>query len=1120
MANPLQHRRTDPAHRLVTATDSADSAVADFARAVARKLGRGGSPEDQLRSPLESLVERIGQKFGLDPIPYGEVRLKELRARPDYAVDVAGATVGYIELKAPGRGIPPIWRPNKHEREQWKKLSGLPNLIYTDGENWARYSYGSAEEPILRMNGALTRRYRSVPTNEANLEHLIRAFLLSRPQPPRSLSDLVRIVARLCGLLRDEVQAILTSAPTDNAYEDLSLLAAAWRRLLFPDLDTPEFADAYAQTVTFALLLARVNGIELEKVPLHEIGRQLAKKHTLIGKTFSALTDNDATDENSTIDTLRRVIGAVDWAALDDGHTNVYVELYESFLTIYDPDRRKRSGSYYTPEPVARFMVGFVDKLLKDRFERRWGFADDSVVVMDPAMGTGTFLVEVVQSVADTVDASQGKGSRPDRLRELFKERLIGFERQVAPYAVAELRLHEALKVRFDTDIPASEVRFLTNTLADPYQDELPLTAPYKVIERSREEANRIKRERRVLVVLGNPPHVGDAKKQGAWLCRKTSVLNVAAKHVSSPSIYDFSAPGSGGYESDLHALQWYFWRWALWKVFEAHGDQPGGVVAFVSPESFTLGTAFSGMREYLRRTCDEGWVIDISPEGNRSTAATRIFGEKVQRVLCIAIFVRYGQGDDKTPAVVHRLALRRSRQEKLQRLETLRWGDNEWNSCQNGWQSPFMPPSTSEWERYPSLAQLLPWRSRGITTGRSWVYAPDIDTLKRRWQELISSEGLRRKELFDEGEDRKIDSRVMPLPGFGDSRSRPLAEENGPCMDPVPVAFRSFDRQWFIPDNRLAERARTALWAVRSDRQIYISEQDVHPISSGPALVLSALIPDLHHFNVRDGGVRPLFRDRDASVTNTVPQLLEYLSQRLSANVGVYDLVAYIAAVTAHRGFTEVFRDELQRPGVHVPLTGDRPSWIEAVSLGREVVWLHSFGERFVDPPAGRPRGALALAEQSGIRLHTPIAANPPGMPDAMSYDPETMRLLVGDGVVEPVGSEVWEYDVGGMRVVRHWFDSRRASPRNKVNKTGLDSINIAEWSSHLTDELLAMLSVLKGCVALEERQSTVLTRVRDGPLITMSDLENAGICPPAQWTTKPPSMRQRRPGRQAGLY
>ena len=1092
-------------------SDPPAALVANFVYAVVRKLGRGGNPEDQLRGPLEILIEQIGQRYGLDAVPYGEVGLRELRARPDYAVDIGRSRVGYIELKRPGRGIPPDWRPDKRESEQWGKLCALPNVIYSDGYSWGAFSYGKLREPIVHIWEPGDAGLSAEATEKLLL--LVRKFLTAKPDPPRSLAELITVVARLCRLLKDDVAATIGST-SHPASEDLRLLAGDLRQRLFPDLGDQGFADAYAQSITFALLLAQVNGIAINDIPLHEIGLQVAKKHSIIGRLFSALTVGDATSELATIETLRQVIGTVDWALLQDGDTNVYVELYENFLGRYDPAKQKESGSYYTPEPVAAFMVQFVDEILDSRLSRPWGFADDGVVVLDPAMGTGTFLVEVMKRVADTVTEKQGLGARAEKLRELFRRRLVGFERQMAPYAVAELRLHEALGVRFGTDIPAADMRFLTNTLDNPYRDPLPPTAAYKVIEQSSEEANRIKREERVLVAIGNPPHVGDAKRQGAWLVGEGKPRRGIAAG-ALPSIDDFRTLSGGKYESDLHGMQWYFLRWALWKVFDAHPDHPTGVVALLLPESFTDGQAFAGIREYLRRTCDAGWIIDLSPEGNRADSRNRIFGAKVMRRLCIAVFARWRPLDRDEAALVHHMTLEGDKAEKIGRLRAVSLLDPGWVRCPDEWQAPLRPVDAG-WQKYPALSDLMPWRSRGMTTGRPWAYAPQQETLRLRWDRLLQSGTDQRRDLFEEkpSRDRTIDRPASPLPGFS-AADRTIAEEQSPCPDPVMASYRSFDRQWVIPDNRLMERARTALWAVRSSRQIFVSE-DIEPLRNGPGLVFCSFVPDIHHFHGSEGSaVRPLYRDAAGMSVNVTPRLLRYLSDRTGLTISAEDFLAYVAALVAHRGYTGRFSRYLTEPGVRVPLTTEANLWKACVQTGQEVIWLHTFGEHCSDEASGRPYGALALAEMSGIRLHSPVVAHPPGMPSSIGKkeipgSEDEVNLIVGDATVGPVRKDVWEYEVNGMHVIRHWFDSRQRVPLHKKSKKGLMAINYGSWTQALDSELLAMLSVLNGCVQLEPRQSRLLDQVCSADTITTEDLLQMQVLPVPSSSTKGPSPRQ----------
>src|SRR5262249_32192557 len=157
------------------------------------------------------------------------------------------------------------------------------------------------------LEGTLKDTSRPLRPTGPDFELMVRAFLLWEPEQPRSLAEVIRITAGLCRLLREEVAAILSHGPDRAGHEDLQLLAEYWRNLLFPDLDNERFSDAYAQTITFAMLLARVNGVSFDGTPLHEIARQLSKKHSLMGTAFSVLTDSEATDELRTIETLRRI---------------------------------------------------------------------------------------------------------------------------------------------------------------------------------------------------------------------------------------------------------------------------------------------------------------------------------------------------------------------------------------------------------------------------------------------------------------------------------------------------------------------------------------------------------------------------------------------------------------------------------------------------------------------------------------------------------------------------------------------------------------------------------------------------------------------------------------------
>ena len=637
-----------------------DSLVSEFGSEVTAKLQtKAGQDEAQLRDPFARLLRQAGAVLGVHVLTVDETPLDVLGVRPDFMVSVAGARVGYAELKAPGKKVPTTRPPTSRDKGQWDQLRLLPNVLYSDGEQWAVYRYGELHGVVAQLDGTLRTSGSRLRPADGAFERVIRDFLLWGPDPPRTIGQLVRAVASLCRLLRDEVSETLKRERSREEPEPVfSGLVEDWRSYLFPGLSDEQFADAYAQTVTFALLLARVDGISFEGTGFAEIARQLGKKHSLMGKALDVLTERIAEQRSIVLTSLQRVIGAVDWDTLSEKTPDSYLGLYENFLEEYDPALRRRSGSYYTPNKVVAFMVRFVDEILRDRMDIGWGLAADEVRIIDPAMGTGTFLLNIIDAVARTVQEEQGQGAVGPQLLALFG-RLIGFEKQAGPYAVAQLRIHQALKGEYQTEVPEKEVKLLVaDTLDDPYDDlyteQVHIPSTLEPIVRSRREANRIKLKTPIVVVIGNPPFGERAKGLGGWI--------EAGNPVSGPPpLKAFRAAGLGKFENVLSSLYVYFWRWATWKVFDAHGGHGDGIVAFISPASFTTGAGYAGMREYLRRTADEGWIIDLSPGKFRSEVNTRIF-PGVQHKLCIAVFARYAHRDHQAPARVHYIAVRRHR--------------------------------------------------------------------------------------------------------------------------------------------------------------------------------------------------------------------------------------------------------------------------------------------------------------------------------------------------------------------------------------------------------------------------------------------------------------------------
>ncbi len=1079
-------------------------AVTAFGVACKEKLAGPGEKEAAIRSPIEQLLGAFGDALHLEAVFHDEVPDQDRRVRPDYGVSIDGAISGYVEVKAPGRGIDPAGFKG-HDLKQWERQRDLPNLLYTNGTEWRLFrDTEQIGDPVQLSGGPLAKAGTKLAA-PSELEGLITNFLRWEPATIGSVTALVRAVAPLTRLLRNEVLDQLTieqkaiKAGKPDYEQPFHGLAQDWRKLLFPTAGDDVFADGYAQTVTFALLLARSDGIAVGGRSLHTVGDELGDHHSLMGKALQLLTDDVAADFKVTLDLLVRVVGAVDWPKVRGGKRDTYLHLYERFLEEYDPKLRQESGSYYTPIEVVEQMVRLTDEVLTTRLGVQ-GFSDERVLTIDPAMGTGTFIQAVIQRAADQISEAHGPGLVRGLVTDLAK-RLIGFELQTGPFAVAELRASDLLRKLNATPPKEGMHLYVTDTLDDPYAEIEQLASGLGAISDSRRKASVIKRETPVTVVIGNPPYRERAEGHGGWVEMGSEAARKKSKKPHA-ALDDFRADGNGRAEYVLKNLYVYFWRWGTWKVFDALPDDHAGVVTFITTSGYVRGPGFKGMREYLRRTCSEGWIIDVSPEGMRPDVPTRLFAG-VQQPLAIGIFVRGNGATLDEAAPIHYTSVSGRRDDKHAGLASLHLASTMWRLARDDWQAPFTPAADSNWDEHPALSDLMPWVTPGVKANRAWVFAPMRETLKSRWNRLISesNEGLKRT-FFKETGDAGLTRKRQALPGRDTSSSEALFDdEAGRPPDPLQIGFRSFDRQWLLPDARIIDRPRPDLWEARIANQVFLVEQHADAIEDGPGVTFSALIPDMHFFNNRGGRTLPLLHP-DGS-RNVAAGLDSALIDGNASN-----LSSYIAAIVAHPAFTQHFADELTTPGIRIPITTDPRLWKQAVALGQEVIWLHTYGEAFADDEAGRHHGDVRFPQGDPRQ---PLALKPvTEMPETIGYDADAKVVRLGDGEWGPISQAVYDYAVGGRNVVKSWFNYRKRKPGGRKSSP-LDEIHVDSWPKEWTIEFIDLLTVLTRLVELEPAQAKLLEQILAGPIATKDDLAAKGV----KWPT---DKNDRKPHRALG--
>ncbi len=926
----------------------------------------------------------------------------------------------------------------------------------------------------------------------------------------KSAAALSRRMADVAQDVRDEVRALYE---VETAEGPIRALFSDVRDQLLGDLTPARFADVYAQTMVYGLLTARIAHPEAFKA------EQSVSVLTFDNEFLDAIYSRFRDDSDGIIDVdelglneLAEQLAATDVDELladfgaDNQRDDPVVYFYEDFLAQYDPDQRRNLGAFYTPLPVVRYIVKTVDNALKS-FGLRLGVADsttwaeyvkshpeieipkraapdDPVVSMfDPANGTGTFLVEWLR---------QARRNAGDAGEETALAHASACEISLASYTVSHLKvsLDISEKLREKARLPI----YLGDTLGQKHPHVIEELAD--PISTEGAHADEVKFDWNHNVLIGNPPYdrvestgtggFVTARQDGSSRSLFDDIFDDAKKHVI------FSAHAS------LYNLYIYFWRWAIWKVFEENTGP--AVVSMITASSWLDGPGFLGLRRLAREVADEITVVDLHGDNKGTRKDENVFD--IESPVAIVTLIRRGKGDRSTPAPVRYASFRGTRAEKLATLTDLAAGTVTLSTsdASPGWHAPFIPASGgADWASYPALVDLFPWQQPGSMISRTWPVAPDRDTLTKRWEAFVrtSVPDERLSYFAPSRTGRNINTKVAGM--------TPLAELDAgdPHESIVRFGMRSFDRQWTFQDPRLAKTESPSLWAALSDRQVFLTTMTTTSLGSGPAATLTTAVPDKHHFRGSYGGkdVVPLYRDAKGT-PNADPNLLVLLTQKHRAadadaeRVTVERLFTYTVGILAGTDYTERFHEALATPGPRIPLTADPELFARMVSHGQQLTWLQTFGERF-------GRGKLPL---SGIKWKAEPTRLPASKSD-IAFDPDTQTLHIADGILTGVPENVWPFAVSGMEIIPKWLGYRMSKPAGRAasSDSPLDHIRPATWLPEWSTELVEIIGVIRESVSRVPDGVALLDEIIAGPLIN-SD----GIPPVPDALRKPPMIRR----------
>lgn len=1049
---------------------------AESARQALRQ-GVAAEPEAQLTVPVSNLLTGIAHEAGIGALTL----LREAQldgVRPDFAASIDGRPCGWVELKAPGHTVVgEKW--HGREKGQWDLLAQLDSLLVTNGEDLMFYVSGApVGSCVLPIDGP-------AQWNSGPLLRMLEQFVLAHPRPITRVSQLADRLAPLARFLRLRLLEGL-----ENKLPAVLEAKNAWDHAVHQTTSDQQFAGDVAQVVAYSMAIAGLSGradynadgmvtLLEAKAALEAAHRNVlsAALGPIVG--IPELMDYIAPE----VGAITRLASNIDVAAIErssDSRGESWLWFYEDFLQRYDPEARNSSGVFYTPISVVTCQVRIVDSLLRERFSQPLGFGAPSVVTLDPATGSGTYPLAIIDQAESVAREERGPAGVHQVAKNLTRN-LLAFEVLPGPYSVAHLRIGQRLAEAQGQAFQAEEIGvYLTDTLEDP-SAPMPsgLFGDARVLAEAAESARRIKRQQQITVAIGNPPYDRVTSGSGGWVETGDGVHSLF-DDVIRPAQDEgvvFSAQAS------LYNLYVYFWRWAIWKAFQQDPKEQA-VISFITASSWLSGDVFVGLRRLAQATASEIWVIDLGGEGRGARQEENVFD--IQSPVAIVTLVRTGKASRSAKVFYRRV--RGDRAEKFAELDAIQRLD-----AAQGWQeidtvngSSFVPSSgDAAWAVMPALTDLFPWQQPGMMYNRAWPVAPDPETLQRRWKELLSDESAEaRAQKFVTGNSgRNIHTKVAPLP--------PIAslEADAPPQPMVRLAWRSFDRQWTFDDPRLAKTDSPALWQSLSDRQFFLVSPKTARLSKGPALTVATAVPDKHYFNNRGGkDIIPLYRDAEALHPNITDGLLELLGERWERPVSPEDLGAYVMGVVGHPGYTETFSEALESSPVRLPMTGQGDLAERVIGLGEQLLWLQTYGERYCGED--RPRGRVPRI--AGLGWVESVSTLPESMQE-IGYDAVEHELIVGDGRISGVRPEVRAFAVSGMNILDKWLGARtRKGIGRAAGKaaTPLDLIRPTEWVDAWNDELLDLLRVLTATVDLEAEEAEVLQQILASDLIPAAEL------------------------------
>lgn len=1011
------------------------SIVKDYIQKVTETYNSGHATEHSYRPALQELFEKITELK-----VHNEPKRSEFGA-PDFVFTKGKTVIAYAEAKDIHVSLDEI-----EKSEQMVRYYGYSNIILTNGLDF-RFYRNAAPYGDSVVIGKLNKE--GVETFESQFQLLtdtIGAFIKESKEPIKSGTVLSKVMAGKARRIRDNVKKFLEDDKNPKN-ENLLGVYEVIKKLLLADLDHAKFADMYAQTLVYGLFVARFNDKTQENFTRQEARDLIPPSNPFLREFFNHIAGpsfdnrieyivNELCEEFNHADvreTIHKYYKTDLFGKVHESKDPI-IHFYEDFLQEYDSAERKKMGVFYTPLPVVRFIVRAVDDILKKEFDLSQGLADNTkidivkeiqgkrhkvpvhkVQVLDPATGTGTFLNEAILHIKKSFEGQEGRWS--SYVNEDLLPRMHGFELMMASYTIAHLKLSSTIA---ETGAKIENTRlgvYLTNSLEKAEIEEKTLfdIGLGKAITEESNQANKVKNELPIMVVMGNPPYSGESSNA----------------HYKGNDVYKTEPGGGKLQERNSKWLNDDYVKFI--RLAESMIEKTGeGIVAMITAHGYIDNPTFRGMRHHLMQTFENIYILDLHGNANKKEKA--LDGSKDENVFNIktgvSIFIGIKHKSKSSKASkIFRADSYGARNDKFEYLNKGSFDTPEWVEIKPSAPNfEWVARDTKTQEEYRkgfSVADLFPVSSVGIVTSRdAFVIDFNKQTLKDRMTDFLRTEDAKDAlKKFGLKENLKWKASKALTHQFDENNL-------------MPISYRPFDDRFVYYSEDFIERS-------RKDVMRHLSQSE----NIGLVTARSNKNPEVDHFFVSkfmteaklgesstQSAVFPLYlyADDGSKIVNLKKDIVAGIEE-IVGKITPEDIFDYLYAVLYSPRYRKEYKEFLKIDFPRVPYPKDATIFKLLVELGKELRELH-------------------LMESS--KLNTPLTTYPETGTDVV--DEKYPKHKDGKVFINQtqyfgnVPETAWNFTIGAYQPAQKWLKDRQGRVLSNEDLNHYQKITVALVETH----------------------------------------------------------------------